>query len=177
MIEDSPNKDSSEGVTSAESERPREHPAVTIAKKGHPAIWTGAYTGTLLIIVMLGALVAANRIPGLERYALERNAASYSLFVILMLIPIVRFLNRPVLLFASAMIGWTMFVLAYDIAGMVFRSLFDVLRTPLEALIEGAIVYGVFAVGSWVGAMALQARRQPIEPRRRRADHAVHHHQ
>lgn len=150
---------------------------VRIAKKAHPAIWTGAYTGTLLVIVMLGALVAANRIPGLERYALERNAASYSMFVILMLIPIFRFLNRPVLLFGSAMLGWAMFVVAYDIAGMVFRNLFDVLRTPLEAFIEGAIVYGVFAVGSWVGGMALQARKQPIESRRRRTDDVVHHQQ
>jgi len=159
-----------------EPKPPAEHPVITIAKKSHPAVWTGVYTGTLLVIVMLGALVAANRIPGLEGYALERNAASYSLFVLFMLIPVVRFLNRPVLLFASAMIGWTMFVAAYDIAGMVFRNLFDVLRTPLEALIEGACIYGVVAVGSWVGAMALQARRQPIEPRRRR-DHPVHHQQ
>jgi hypothetical protein len=141
---------------------------------GHPAVWTGLYTGALLIIVMLGALVAANRIPGFERYALERNAASYSLFVIFMLIPIVRFLNRPVLLFGSAMIGWGIFVAAFDIAGMVFHNLFVVLRTPLEALIEGAIVYGVVAVGSWVGAMILQARDHPIAPRRRRANDIVH---
>ncbi len=144
--------------------------------QGHPAIWTGLYTGALLVIVMLGALVAANRIPGLERVALERNMASYSLFVIFMLIPICRFLSRPLLMFASAMIGWALFVVAYDIAGMVFHNLFDVLRrTPLEAFVEGAIVYGVFAVGSWVGAMVLQARRHPIAPRRRRADGVAHH--
>lgn len=156
-------------------ESPKENPAVRIVKHAHPAIWTGLYTGTLLVIVMLGALVAANRIPGLERYALERNAASYGLFVILMLIPVARFLTRPVLLFASAMLGWAMFVVAYDIAGMVFRNLFDVLRTPLEAFLEGAIVYGVFAVGSWVGSMMLQARRGPIAPRRRRSNHIVNH--
>jgi hypothetical protein len=158
-------------------ESPKENPAVRIAKRAHPAIWTGLYTGTLLVIVMLGALVAANRIPGLERYALERNAASYSLFVILMLIPVARFLTRPVLLFASAMLGWGMFVVAYDIAGMVFRDLFNVLRTPLEAFLEGAIVYGVFAVGSWVGSMMLQASRGPIAPRRRRSDHIANHQQ
>jgi len=140
-------------------------------------MWTGLYTGALLIIVMLGALVAANRIPGFENYALERNAASYSLFVLFMMIPIVRFLNRPVQLFTSAMIGWILFVIAYDIAGMVFRNLFEVLRTPLEAFIEGSIVYGVVAVGSWVGAMVLQARHQPIAPRRRRTDDVLNHRQ
>jgi uncharacterized membrane-anchored protein YitT (DUF2179 family) len=133
----------------------------------HPALVTGLYTGSLLIIVMMGALVAANRIPGLERYALERNAASYSLFVLFMLIPAFRFLNRPLLMFCSAVIGWGMFVVAYDIAGMVFHDLFQVLRTPFQALIEGMVIYGVMAVGSWVGAMVLLARRQPIAPRRR----------
>jgi uncharacterized membrane protein YdjX (TVP38/TMEM64 family) len=68
----------------------------------HATLITGLYMGSLLIIVMLGALVAANRIPGLERYALERNAASYSLFVLFMLIPVFRFLNRPLQMFASA---------------------------------------------------------------------------
>ncbi|HUJ31601.1 MAG TPA: hypothetical protein VLY23_10000 [Candidatus Acidoferrum sp.] len=140
----------------------------THRQSGHPALVTGLYTGTLLIIVMMGALVAANRIPGLETYALERNAASYSLFVLFMLIPVFRFLNNPLSLFASAMIGWLMFVVAYDIAGMVFKDLFDVLRTPFQALIEGAVIYGVIAVGSWVGGMVLFARRHPIAPRRRR---------
>ncbi|HTS13238.1 MAG TPA: hypothetical protein VMH00_14070 [Candidatus Limnocylindrales bacterium] len=136
-------------------------------QRSHPALVTGLYTGTLLVIVMMGALVAANRIPGLESYALERNAASYSLFVLFMLIPVFRFLNNPLSLFASAMIAWLMFVVAYDIAGFVFKDLFDVLRTPFQALIEGAVIYGVIAVGSWVGGMVLFARRHPIAPRRR----------
>jgi hypothetical protein len=135
---------------------------------GHPAFVTGLYTGSLLVIVMLGSLVAANRIPGLEQYALERNAASYCLFVLFMLIPVFRFLNRPWRLFCAAMVGWTVFVVVYDIAGIVFRDLFKVLRTPFQALIEGAVVYGVIAVGSWVGGMFLQARKEPIAPSRRR---------
>ena len=35
---------------------------------------------------------------------------------------------------------------------------------------------GVMAVGSWVGAMVILARRQPIAPRRRRADEVRPHH-
>jgi hypothetical protein len=139
------------------------------ANSEHPALVTGLYTGSLLVIVMFGALVAANRIPGLEKYALERNAASYSFFVLFMMIPVFRFLNRPLRLFASAMIAWSIFVLAYDIAGLVFRYLFQALRTPFQAYLEGAVIYGVIAVGSWVGGMILLARKQPIAPRRRRA--------
>jgi hypothetical protein len=53
---------------------------------------------------------------------------------------------------------------------MFFGNLFRILRTPFEALLEGAIVYGVCAVVAWVGGMALLARLSPIVPRRRRSD-------
>jgi hypothetical protein len=141
-----------------------------------PALWTGLYTGSLLVMVMFGALVAANRLSWLDNRALERNAASYGLFVIFMLIPVVRFLSQPLQMFSSAMIGWVMFVVAYDLAGFYFHNLFQVLRTPFEALIEGAVIYGVLAVGSWVGGMVLQWRHQAIAPRRRRASHPAPHH-
>lgn len=140
-----------------------------------PALWTGLYTGTLLVMVMFGALVAANRLPWLDNRALERNAASYGLFVIFMLIPVVRFMNRPIQMFTSAMIGWMMFVVSYNIAGMFFHNLFQILRTPFQALIEGAVVYGVCAVVSWVGAMVLHARHHTITTRRRSHDPAAHH--
>lgn len=135
---------------------------------------TGLYTGGLLIIVMIGALVAANRIPGLERYALERNAASYGLFVIFMLIPVMRFLRHPVQMFTSGVIAWVLFVIAYDLASFSFRNLFEV-RTPGQALVEGTIIYGIFAAGSWVGGMMLHARTHPISSRHRRpADNMPH---
>ena len=146
------------------------------AAVAHPALRTGLYTGALLIVVLLGALVAANRIPALERYALERNAISYTLFVLLMLIPIVRFWNHPIRMFAAGMIGWTLFVAAYDVTGMVFQNLFAAVRhTPFLALAEGAVVYGVCSVISWVGRMVIQARRHPILPGRKAADQAARH--
>jgi hypothetical protein len=59
---------------------------------------------------------------------------------------------------------------AYNLAGMYFANLFAVLRSPLDALLEGALIYGVTAVVCWVSAMVLQARKQPFVPRRRRTD-------
>jgi hypothetical protein len=141
------------------------------AAQSSTTLRTGLTLGAALIVVMLGALFTANRIPGSERYALERNAAFCALFVVLMFIPIVRYLNRPMQMFISAMIGWAMFVVAYNIAGMFYQNLFQVLRAPFEALVEGAMIYGVAAVGSWVGSMCLHARHAPITPRRRRTDH------
>jgi hypothetical protein len=140
-----------------------------------PALMTGVYVGALLILVMSAALAAANRVPALERYALERNAASYGTFVILLLIPVVRFLKRPLHLFVSAIVAWVLFVGAYNIAGFYFRDLFD-MRTPFQALIEGGVLYGVIAVTIWVMRMALYARRHAIAPGRRRVHDVVHHH-
>jgi hypothetical protein len=141
----------------------------------HPVLWTGLSTGALLIIVMLGALVAANRMPTLEPYAMERNAAFGGVFVLIMLLPILRFLKRPPAMFASAMLAWVLFAGAYNLAGLYFRNLFEVLRTPFQALVEGAVVYGVVAGICWVTEMAVHARRHPILPGRRIARDAQHH--
>jgi hypothetical protein len=135
----------------------------------------GLCIGTSLIFVLFVALVAANRFPSLERWALERNAISYSVFVLLMLVPVLWYMKDPLRMFLASMIGWVCFVAAYNVAGLVFRNLFEVLRSPFEVLVEGAVVYGVFAVVSWVTEMALHARRHPIAPSRRAASHAVRH--
>jgi uncharacterized membrane protein len=142
-----------------------------LASTHRTALQTGVFMGALLIVVMIAALFVANRVPGTERYALERNATFCALFFICMLIPIARYFNRPMPMFMSAMIGWVIFVIAYDITGMFYQNLFQVLRQPFEALIEGTIVYGVAAVSAWVIGMCLEARQSPIAPRRRRTDH------
>jgi hypothetical protein len=149
------------------------HDIPILPKTSHPVLWTGIYTGALLIVVMLGALVTANRFPSLEPYAIERNAGFGALFILIMLLPILRFLNRPKQMFASAMIGWVLFAGGYDLAGFYFRDLFDVLRTPFQVLVEGAVVYGVFAGGSWVVEMILHARRHPIAPGRKHSHHVT----
>jgi hypothetical protein len=147
------------------------------AARGRATLFTGLFTGGLLIVVMLAALVAANRIPALEDYALERDALSYTLFVLLMLAPVCRFRKSSLQMFLSGVLAWVLFVVAYDGAGIVFHDLFQVLRTPFEVLIEGIVVYGVFAVASWVARMLSHARHEPIQPRRRRSDQVVSHHQ
>jgi hypothetical protein len=125
-----------------------------------PALVLGLYIGAALTVVMLTALVLANRVPALEAYAFERNAACYALFVMLVLAPVVRYINRPVKMFVASMTSWILLTAAYNFAGMYFHSLFDVLqRTPLEVLAEGGIVFGVLAVASWVCRMILHARR------------------
>jgi hypothetical protein len=151
-------------------------PAHAAGKVFSTTVRIGLYTGALLTVVMVGSLIAANRVPWLDNRALERNGASYGLFLAIMLIPIFRFLNRPLKMFYSSMLAWGIFVIAYDIAGMFFHTLFQALRSPFQALLEGTIVYAVCAVGSWVGGMILLTRQHRIAPRRRRSDFFTTHH-
>jgi hypothetical protein len=53
---------------------------------------------------------------------------------------------------------------------LYFVNLFVVLRAPLDAFLEGALVYGIIAAVSWVAIMILQARKQTVVPRRRSSD-------
>jgi hypothetical protein len=151
------------------------HELPIVPKTSHPVLWTGLCTAALLVVVMLGALVAANRFPSLESYAIERNAAFGALFVVVMLLPVLRFLNRPRQMFASAMIGWVLFAGGYNLVGFYFRDLFDVLRTPFQALVEGTAAYGVLAGISWVVGMLLHARRHPIAAERKGSRHVTPH--
>jgi hypothetical protein len=159
----------------AEAAAERATHALTGKRSAHPALWTGVCTGALLNVVMIAALVAADRFPRLEPYALERNAVSYSLFVLLLLLPVLRFMKRPKEMFVSGIVAWVIFSAGYNIAGLFFRDLFNILRTPLEVLTEGAVVYGVAAVLSWVVIMIVQARRHSIAPRRRSSIHGAVH--
>jgi hypothetical protein len=160
-------------ATTAHSIPAHEHAAGKVISS---TVRVGLYTGAGLTIVMVGSLIAANRLPWLDNRALERNGASYGLFLAIMLTPIFRFLNRPVKMFYSAMLAWGIFIIAYDVAGMLFHSLFQALRSPFEAFLEGAVVYGVCAVGSWVGGMILVTRKHRIAPRRRHSDFFTTHH-
>ena len=151
------------------------HEGLIEAHPSRPALKTGLYTGALLIAIMFVALAVSNRVPALERYALERNIVFYGLFFIVMLVPVLRFLNSPLQMFSSAVIAWLMLVTAYAFAGHLFRNLSQVLRTPFELLTEGAVVYGLCAAGSWVAEMIVHARHHPIGSGRRNPREAAHH--
>lgn len=139
-----------------------------------PVLKFGLYIGFALIAEMAIALIVINRVPALERFALARNAFFISCFFVLALTPVCRFLKTPVRMFASAMIGWTIFVVGYDLAGLYFDRLFGTLNHgPFLTLIEGGVLYGVCAVGAWVAEMIVHACRHSIMPGRRAARASV----
>jgi hypothetical protein len=137
---------------------------------------TGLYTGLLLTLVMFVALVAANRVPALERFAIIRNAISGGMFFVVALIPIVRFLGKPLQLFSAAMIAWLAFAGAFNLAGLIFRNLYLATRIPpFQAFVLGASVYGLCAVISWVVGIILRVKRRPTVPENSGAREVVKH--
>lgn len=140
------------------------------ARSSRPVLKCGLYTGLAMVVEMAAALVVINRVPALEPYALERNSFFVGCFFLLTLIPVCRFLRHPVRMFSSAMIAWAIFVAGYDLAGLYFDRLFNALqRGPIEVLAEGAVLYGIAAVCSWVVEMIVHACRHSIAPDRRAA--------
>jgi hypothetical protein len=146
------------------------------ASPSHPVLKFGFYTGIAMVVEMAVALIVINRVAALEPYALERNAFFMGCFFILMLAPVCRFLREPVQMFSAAMTAWVIFVAGYYLAGFYFERLFDALhRGPILVLVEGAVLYGIAAVGSWVVEMIVHACRHSIVSGRRAARAAARH--
>lgn len=144
----------------------------------NPTVRNGAITGVLLSLVMLASLVLANRMKRFDLFALERNAICSGIFVFVAMLPVVRFWRSPVQLFASGILGWVIFTLAFVAAGNFFLRLHSQLRTPGVVLAYGAAGYGLIAVLSWVGDMLQSAvHHPPIRAHRRPQEHEVRHHQ
>lgn len=136
----------------------------------HSVLKLGLYVGVAMAAEMAIALIVINRVPALERFAFARNAFFMAVFFVLMIVPVCRFLFAPVRMFSSAMIAWAIFVAGYELAGLYFERLFDAVhRSPIVVLVEGAVLYGVWAVGSWVVEMIIHACRYSIAPDRRAA--------
>ena len=119
---------------------------------------TGVLTGIYLSAVMTVALLVANRLPALEPFADLRNWICSSVFLLVWLVPVAAFRNRPWWLFTSAGAGWLIFSLAYALAGIFFENLHTRLnKTPFHVFLLGAGIYAVVAVTLWVSGMARHA--------------------
>ncbi len=127
----------------------------------------GVLTGIYLSVVLGGWLVIANRTPWSASVAGIRNTGAAGLTLLLMLIPVLRFLRRPGRLFASGILAWTLFTCTYLGLGLFFDRLFSRMA-PLQVFMLGAIVYAFFAVISWVVSLVLAARHHPLSVSRRR---------
>ncbi len=132
-----------------------------------PVLRTGAVTGVCLSAVLTAWLIVANHVPRSAEYASKRNSVAAALVILLMLIPVGRFLRSPGRLFSAGLTGWAVLTSTYLLLGLYFERLYSRV-TPFQVFILGGVAYGFFAVLSWVTTLMFAARHQPLVVTRRR---------
>ena len=118
----------------------------------------GVYGGICLSVVFIAWLILANRVPVLERFALERNIAAAALFGVLAAVPFFLYVRQPLRLFLSGEVAWFLFSVVYRLLMFFFRGL-ALWKTTLQVFMQGAIIYGLVAILLWILQMILSVRK------------------
>jgi hypothetical protein len=125
------------------------------------AVRMGVYVGVCLSLVLSAWIFVANRLPFLERFALERNLAAAVVLGLLAVIPVLRFLRSPGNLLASSLVAWTIFSLTYRLL-CIFFALLGEKYSALQIFMLGFVVYMILATLSWIGTLIWQVRGRHI---------------
>ncbi len=132
-------------------------------------IRAGVYGGVGLTLVFTAWLIVANRVPFLERLALERNMAAAAALCFLALIPVIRFWRIPGTLLASSLIAWFIFSLSYRVLCLVFRGLSD-WHSTFHVFMLGAVVYMILTAFFWIVTILRKARAADVSRPHNRAN-------
>jgi hypothetical protein len=133
---------------------------------------TGACSGVGLAIAFTTWLYIANRVPALDRVALERNVVAAAALAFFFLIPIVRFMWQPGRLLVSSLIAWIIFTFAYRALCIHFSTL-AARYSAVQIFILGAIVCMILATLSWIGTCIWRVRESYMS--NHRVSHSNHH--
>jgi hypothetical protein len=125
------------------------------------AVRMGVYVGVCLSLVMGAWIFVANRLPFLERFALERNLAAAAALGFLFLLPVLRFLRSPGNLLASGLIAWAIFSFTYRVLCLFFELL-GYKYSAFQVFMIGLVVYMILATLSWIGTMLWRARANNV---------------
>src|SRR5260370_7108901 len=104
------------------------------------SVRVGVYVGVCLSLVLNVWIFVANRVPFLERFALERNLAGAAFLGLLAVAPVLRFLPSPGNLLASSLVAWTIFRFTYRLLCVFFPPLPDT-HTPFQISILSFLSY------------------------------------
>jgi cytochrome bd-type quinol oxidase subunit 2 len=121
------------------------------------AVRIGVYTSVCLALVFSAWLLLANRLPLIERLAVERNLVAAALLCLCALIPMMRFLTMPGHQLASGLVAWLLFSSYYRVLCFFFRNLSD-WHSTFQVFMIGAVVYLIVATLSWVTLTIWRAR-------------------
>lgn len=125
------------------------------------AIRIGVYVAFGLALIFTSWVFVANRVPFLDRFALDRNIAAAILLCLFALIPILRFWRMPGHLLASGLVAWLIFSLYYRVLCMFFRKLGDWHGT-IQVFMFGTVVYLIVATVSWIGGAIWRVREANV---------------
>jgi len=131
---------------------------------------SGLFTGFGLSVVFAVWLDIANRMPDLERFALQRNLVAASVLGLLAAMPILRFLRSPGNLLSAGLVGWSLFALFYGALCVHFKALSERCGA-LQLFMLGALLYMILATLSWLGTCIWRARASHLS----HVSHPHHH--
>ena len=121
----------------------------------------GIYTGICMSLVLALGLVLANRVPLLERVALERNIVAVIGLALVASLPILKFYRSPWELLVSGLLAWTLLSITYRLLCMVFVLLND-RYSAFHVFVLGAVVYLICGTLSWIGMIIWKVRSEDI---------------
>jgi len=125
------------------------------------AVRLGVYIGVCLSLVLSAWILVANRVPFLERFALERNLAGAALLGLLAIVPVLRFLRSPGNLLASSLIAWTILSFTYRLL-CIFFDLLALKYSAFQIFMLGFVVYMILATLSWIGTLIWRVRERDL---------------
>lgn len=131
------------------------------------AVRTGVYAGVGLAVIFTAWVFVANRVPGLEAFALERNLAGALALGLFAAIPVLRFLRFPGHLLASSLIGWGILAVTYRFLCINFSGLAE-RHSAVQIFSLGAVIYMILATLSWIGTCIWRVRESDVS-------HTNHH--
>lgn len=124
---------------------------------GDPAVRMGIYAGTCLGITFSLWMYVANRVPSLERFASQRNAAAVVMLGLFALIPTMKYFRDPGKMLTASLIGWTILTFFYRLM-CAFYGLLSEKYSPFHIFMLGAVLYLIAGTISWIGTLIWRAR-------------------
>jgi len=121
----------------------------------------GIYTGVCLSVLFSAWVLAANRVPFLEAFAMERNVAAVVVLCFFASLPILRFYRAPWDLLVSGLLGWSILTLVFRLLCVAF-VLLDEKYGTFQVFVLGAVVYLIAATLSWIGTIIWRTRAADI---------------
>jgi len=121
----------------------------------------GIYVGASLSAVFCTWVILANRVSGLEQFALLRNLSAVAALCLLAVIPVVRFWRSPGHLLASSLVAWLILSGSYRLLSLYFTGL-EARYSAVQVFMVGAVVYMLVVTLSWIGTIIRRARTSDV---------------